>query len=220
MKIINVIGLAATLCLTCTTIKAEDFDQDLRWRGRLGIGGTIPEDADLTEFAGPVSGEHLQLAPGFQLDLGATYRVTPWLEVGPGLGFLFNTVDSFGESSYRDTSLFQMPIMAEAILEYPYAGRLAPYIGGGVGGVASVLTFGSNGYWEPDGTGSDFVLGFEALAGLRYRFNNHFSLGVVYRFLATEEQNWNVDWWTDSYFRVGIDSMYVHSFSLVLGGSF
>ncbi len=132
----------------------------------------------------------------------------------------FNEVDSFGDFSWHDSSLFQMPIMANVRLEYPYWGPVVPYIGGGIGGVASWLTFGEHWDWEPDGTGSDFVLGFEAFAGLRFRLTPHSSLGVVYRFTATESQNWDVEWWEGSRFHLATDGIQLHSVCLVFTGTF
>jgi opacity protein-like surface antigen len=218
------VGLVATARLGCETAGAADFGDGLRWRGRIDMGGTIPESANLTEFADPVSGQQMKLSPGFQFDMSLGYRVTPWLEVGPELGMLFNSVDSFGSVSYPDTTLFQMPLMANVVLELPRARRFSPYVGAGVGGVASFLTFGNHSYydywWAPDGSGSDFVLGFQAFAGLRYRFNDRASLGVNYRFLMTEDQNWEIEWWDGSHFNVGVDSIRVHSICLVFEASF
>ena len=188
------------------------------------MGGTLPESANLTEFADPVSGEQLKLSPGFQMDLAFGYRVTPRLEVGPEFGMTFNSVDSFGGFSYHDTTLFQMPLMANVVLELPKPGRLSPCIGAGVGGVASFLTFGNHGdyyYWsDPDGSGSEFVLGFQAFAGLRYRFNDTASLGVNYRFLMTEAQKWEVERWDGSHFNVGVDSIRLHAICLVSEATF
>src|SRR5215468_8920951 len=103
--------------------------------------------------------------------MGLDYRITPWLSVGGELGFLYNNVDSFGQFSYHDTSLFQMPLMANVTLEYPARGRFVPFIGAGFGGVANLLTFGEHYdyyyyYSEPDGSGSDFVLALQAYGGL------------------------------------------------------
>lgn len=198
---------------------------DSKWTVRLDMGGTIPEDATLTEFAGPVSGQEMKLDPGFQMDFAAGYRFTPWLELGPELGFTFNGVDSIGGWSYPNTTLGQILLMANVRLEYPYKSRLAPFVGAGVGGAASFLTFGGGYdyyyyYYEPDGTGSDFVLAAQAFGGLRYRFDDKWSLGVTYRFLATEGQHWNVEWWDGSDFGVSVDSIQIHSVCLVLSGSF
>ncbi len=214
----------ALVCFGAGATWAADFGDGTRWRGRIDIGGTIPESANLKEFNGPVSGEQMKLDPGFQLDLSLGYRITPWLEVGPELGMTLNGVDSFGNFSYDDTTLFQMPIMANVILELPNAKRFAPYIGAGVGGVASFLTFGNHGYdyyWgEPDGSGGTFVLGFQAFAGLRYRFNDNFSMGVNYRFLMTEDQKWDIEWWDGYHFDVAVDSVRLHSICLVFEATF
>lgn len=215
-----VTGIIAAVCLVCEAEPGVDFEAGRRWRGWVDMGGTFGASTELREFAGPASGK-LELSPGFQMDLGFGYRVTRWLMVGPELGFTFNSVDSFGGFSYHDTTLFQMPMMAQVTLEYPNSGHWLPYAGGGIGGVASFLTFGDSGYYyEPDGSGSDFVLGFQAFAGLRYRFNGHSSIGVVYRFLATEPQNFDVEWWDWYHFNVSTGPIQMHSVCLVFTSSF
>jgi opacity protein-like surface antigen len=195
-----------------------------RWVAHIDMGGIIPEDADLTEFGGPVSGEAMKLDPGFQFDLSGGYRVTPWLELGPELGFTFNSVDSIGGWSYPNTTLGQILMMANVRLEYPPQSRLAPFLGAGIGGVASFLTFGGASdyyyYYGPDGTGADFSLGFQAFAGLRYRFSDKWILGLEYRYLLTDSQRWDVEWWNGGGFTVGVDSIRMHSICLVFSGEF
>jgi opacity protein-like surface antigen len=199
------------------------FDES-HWAVQVDMGGTIPQDSKLTRFGDPVSGEYLKLSPGIQMDMRLDYRITPWLSVGGELGFLYNSVDSLGQFSYHDTSLFQMPLMANVTLQYPTRGRFEPYIGAGFGGVASVLTFGEHSdyyyYSEPDGVGSDFVLGLQAYAGLNYRLTPHGRLGVMYRFLYTEGQDWDVEWWNGYDFHVAVDPIQIHSFCLVLSWTF
>jgi len=199
---------------------AQTLFDDERWELRLDMGGTIPQDARLTRFGDPVSGQFMKLSPGFQMDFAFNYKLTPWLAIGPELGFLYNSVNSFGDFSYHDTYLFQMPIMANITLEYPMAGRLVPYVGAGIGGVATALTFGEDYYWGPDGIGTDFTLGFQAFAGLNYRFNPSTSLGVMYRFLYTDSEDWDVEWWTGYHFHVAVDPIQVHSICLVLSCRF
>ena len=55
---------------------------------------------------------------------------------------------------------------------------------------------------------------------LRYRFSDNWSLGVTYRFLATDRQHWDVDWWNGAEFGVSVDSIQMHAVCLVLSGSF
>ena len=212
--------------LSAQTTKAGEAAEDFpRWTGRFDMGGTIPEDATLTEFGGPVSGEKLKLDPGFQFDFSFGYRPTPWLEVGPELGFTFNSVDAVGHWSYPNTTLGQILMMANVRLEYPPRARLAPFIGAGVGGVASFLSFGGGYdsyyyYYEPDGTGSDFSLGFQAFGGLRYRVAENWDLGLEYRYLLTDKQHWDVEWWNGGSFGVTVDSIRMHSICLVFSGQF
>ncbi len=192
------------------------------WSLRLDMGGTIPEDAELTEFDGPVTGAKFRLDPGFQFDVSGGYQVTRWLEIGPEFGFTFNGVDSFGDLSYPDTTYAQVLMFANVRLEYPTTRcPVVPFVGAGIGGVASFLTFGDTDYYyEPDGTGDDFSLGFQAFAGLRYRFGEHTNIGLVYRFLATDRQRFDVEWWDGSEFRVSIDSIRMHSICLVFSAEF
>ncbi len=200
-----------------------------RWTARLDLGGTIPADADLKELGGPVSGEKFKLDPGFQFDLSGGYRITPWLEVGPELGFTFNSVDSIGGWSYHDTMLGQILMMANVRLEYPVKTRLAPFVGAGIGGSASFLTFGGgssgNSYYyyydyEPDGTGSDFSMAFQLFGGVRYRVAEKWNLGLEYRYLLTDAQRWDVDWRNGFDFTVGIGALRMHSICLVFSGEF
>jgi opacity protein-like surface antigen len=198
---------------------------DTRWLFRFDMGGTIPLDAKLNEFEPPVSDGHLRLSPGFQMDLALDYKLTPWLAVGGELGFLFNGVDEVGGFKYHNTDLFQMPIMANLTLRYPNQSRFVPYIGVGGGGLASALDFGGGGYgyysyWEPDGTASTFTLAAQGFAGVNYRLSDKMDLGVIYRFLYTDSQSWDVEWWNGYRFGVGVDSIMVHSFCLVFTGHF
>ncbi len=213
--------------VTQATKAAEEFP---RWALRFDMGGTIPQDANLTDFGGPLSGGKLRLEPGFQFDLSGGYRPTPWLEFGPELGFTFNSIDAVGQWSYPNSMLGQILMMANVRIEYPPQARLAPFIGAGVGGVASFLTFGANygsynyysyyDYYEPAGTGSDFASAFQAFAGLRYRMSDKFNLGLEYRYLLTDKQHWDVDWHYGGSFGITVDSIQMHSICLVFSGEF
>ncbi len=219
----NAFGIVAAFSLGCEMAVAGDFDSDLRWSARADMGGTIAREARLTEFDGPVSGERMKLAPGFQFDMSLNYRPTDWLEVGPELGLTVNYVDSIGNWSYSDTTLFQMPLTVNFTLVYPHGGRFEPYLGAGVGGVFSFLTFdGGNdngGYYYddgPDGSGSDTAWAVQAYGGLRYRFSDNLSVGVAYRFLMTDRQTWDVHWHEGPDFTLGVDRIQLHTICLVL----
>jgi opacity protein-like surface antigen len=195
------------------------------WLFRFDMGGNIPQDATLSDYSGPVGSGELKLNPGFQMDMALDYKLTPWLAVGGELGFLYNGVDSVGGFTYQDTWLFQLPMMANVTLRYPNQTPLVPYVGAGIGGVASVLTFGGESgyyyyYWEPDGSGSAFTWAAQFYAGLNYRINDKAEIGVNYRFLYTGSQDWNVEWWDNYHFTAAVDSIQVHTFCLVFNVHF
>lgn len=209
--------------LALSAVADESSSLAQRWRVRFDIGGTFPEDANLTEIGGPVtSGGELKLSPGMQFDLAAGYRITPWLSLEGELGFAFHTVDSVGNWSYPDSALSQMLMMANVVVEYP-RGPLVPFAGVGAGGVLSTLSFGNYYdyyYSSSDGSGTDFVPALQAFGGVRYQFHDNWSVGVVYRVLVTDDQEWDVDWRDGGSFRVGVDSVCIQSICLVVTGSF
>ncbi len=194
--------------------------EDSRWTARMDLGGNVPNDPSLTQFGSPVSGERLKLSPGVQFDLAIGYRPLPWLEVGPEIGFSFNPVDSFGQFSYPDTFLFQIPLLVDVMVEYPQNSRFTMFAGVGAGGVASFLSFGADAYYEPDGTGSDLSLALQPFGGLRYRFGQNWTVGLIYRFLVTDRQRWDVEWWTGDHFQVASDGLRIHSLCLEVAGRF
>jgi opacity protein-like surface antigen len=223
MKTIRKSILVAAACLAWPAAGQDSSDLSHRWRARFDIGGSIPHDPTLSELGGPVtSGDKMQLSAGIQFDVAAGYRFTPWLALEAELGFIANEVDAVGNWSYPDSSLNQMLIMGNLVFEYP-RGRFVPFAGVGGGGVWSTLSFGNYyGYYysDSDGYGSDFVPAFQAFGGVRYEFSSNWSVGVIYRFLATASQQWNIDWWNGSSFQVGVDAVYIQSVCVVMTASF
>ena len=220
MKTIKMLVLVSVGCLAWSAVADESASLDKRWRMRFDIGGTFPEETKLTELDGPVpAGAEMKLSPGLQFDLAAGYRITPWLSLEAELGFTFNTLEDW---YYPSSELWQMMMMANVLVEYP-RGRFVPFAGVGAGGVLSTLSFGNYyyyGYSDADGSGTDFVPAIQAFAGVRYQFNNEWNLGLVYRFLATADQEWNVDMWYGGSTHVAVDSVRLQSICLVITGSF
>jgi len=164
----------------------------------------------------------MALSAGAQFDMALGYRVLPWLLVEGELGFSINGVDAVGNWSYPESSLTQMSFMANVVVEHPL-GRFVPYAGFGAGGVFSSLTFGNYSYYyydSSDGYGTDVVPALQAFAGLRYKISRNLSLGVDYRFLVTDDQRWNVKWWTGSHFTIAVDSVAIQSVALVFSVGF
>ena len=228
MKQINVMVMVVLVvgALAIPTRADESALAAGRWNFRFDVGGTMPADPELTTFSGPITeGGEIKLSAGGQFDIAMGYRLTPWLSLEGELGFAANAVDSIGNWSYPDSSLTHFLFMANVVIEKPL-GQFVPFAGVGVGGDFSTLSFGNRDYydyyysWDPDGSGTDCVLAYQAFGGVRYLFNENFSMGVVYRYFATGAQDWKVDWWTGSDFKVGADAIGVHSVCLVFSASF
>ena len=64
------------------------------------------------------------------------------------------------------------------------------------------------------------MFAYQAFAGLTYRLSDNCSLGVMYRFFGTQEQEWDVDWWSGPGFDVAVEAIRIHSVSLVFNLSF
>lgn len=224
MRTIMRLVLVLLVFVACRATGQEDFGSSPRWRVRFDIGGSIPENPSLSKIDGPVSGgDTMELSAGMQFDLSVGYRFTPWLGLEGELGFIFNEVDSVGNWTYPNSALNQMLLMANVVVEYP-RGPFVPFAGVGAGGVLSSLSFGNRyDYWywsDYDGYGSDFVPAVQAFGGVRYEFNERWSVGLIYRFLATDRLEWDVEWWNGADFKIGVDRVCLHAICLELTGSY
>jgi len=226
MKTIIKLALIATVCLALSAAGQESSSQSNRWNFRFDIGGSMPNDPGVSEIGGPVGNGKMELSPGMQFDIALGYRLLPWLILEGELGVTANEIDSIGNWSYPDSAFTQFTMMANVMFEYP-RGRLVPFAGVGAGAAVGSVSFGNTTYYsyyyswtESDGYGSDFVPAMQVIAGLRYEFSPDWSVGVTYRFLATGNQDFDVDWWNGADFEFGVDSVSMHSVCLVFTGRF
>ena len=167
------------------------YRTDLGVRWDIGIGYEFTENFRVQIESGylhnkvsNLSGTAVVNAPFFNLSGTASGNVTRELGV-----------------SY-DGSISQVPIMAAAIYEFnlgsgdrtdksAMAGwRFRPYAGGGIGTVYinSKSTITASGT-ETDLGGTDWVFGFQALAGIEYELSNNLYLSLSYRFLGLTSAN-------------------------------
>jgi opacity protein-like surface antigen len=218
-------GLAVVTTLDSGIALGAEPETD-RWHVRLDVGGSIPETAELTESSGLADGGTLSLNPGFQFDVAGEYQITPWLGLGPEIGFTMNFIDSVGDLTAPDGYLYQILLMGNAVVRYPRDEPVELMVGVGGGGVGSFLNFGNYYYggtaygWSSWTSGSDFVPGFQAFAGIHFQITKSSTLGVMYRYLQTGSARWTVDWYGGQEITLGVDSIRVHSVCLVLSTSF
>lgn len=202
--------LSAALCATAVGWGTQAQDNDSKWYFRAGLGASLPADTEVKEFLGPGGGD-VGFDPGFSFDIAGGYQFTPWLGVELETGFLFN---AFEESS--DASLTQVPFMANAVVQCNHFKRFVPFVGVGVGGVASIFTIDENvdGIYL-EGSDSDAVFAYQAFAGVRYDFNDRMGIGLMYRFMGTMGPEWDVegDGFGDE--QIALDDIFTHSISVM-----
>ena len=99
--------------------------------------------------------------------------------------------DSFGDHSV-DGNVSALAIMGNVYYDFINDSKWTPYVGVGIGGVS----VGQNNI-KADGVNitnsSDFVLGYQGIAGVSYAIDPQLSLRADYRYLRTEKANLQID---------------------------
>ena len=134
-------------------------------------------DASFATPGGPEAEAEIDLDTGFRGDLAVGYNFNRFLGVELQSGFLWN------EAKDVDAWLGQVPLLANVILRYENTSRLVPFIGAGAGGVAAILDLEEG---DADESDSDIVFAWQLQGGIRYKFNEQSSFGVVYKYMGVD----------------------------------
>ncbi len=137
----------------------------------------------------------LKTDPGARIALGVGYslyyRPEYEADVQFETGVIYNPLRkiSFGEGDQSvDGDFYQVPILVDIIYGLHF-GPLVPYLGIGGGVVYGRLDVRSIGDLPVDTTDDQWDPAVQALAGLRYKFDERNELGVGYKFLAVFPDN-------------------------------
>lgn len=164
-------------------------------RGWYEAGGAIIDDASLNGFAGePVAGSTVEFDTGFWFGLGLGHEISRFVALEVEGGFQYNQIKSISGATSGDGKLYQVPIMANLVLQYPNKSGLVPMIGGGAGAVgcfldANNITVGGT---TIDGTEDSWTFGYQGYAGLAYQISPSMTLGVTYHYLVADGPSWSV----------------------------
>jgi len=169
---------------------------------RVDAGASIPQDGHIEELGPWSAGQKISYDVGFNLDAGFGYAFNKYFATEFELGGTWNYIDSVKGASLDDTSVGTMPILGNIILQYPIPQTLiVPFIGAGIGGAATF--FDTDGFYTRvpggsvtiNGSDSDFVFAWQAIAGVRMDVNDRMSLGVSYRYLSVDPASYSFDSW-------------------------
>lgn len=176
--------LSACLTYTCSA-------EHMGWYLKAGVGPAWTEEVDVKSFLGPTGGATARFDPGFRFDIGGGYRFCDWFSAELETGMIYNSIGRAGPiRDLGDSSLANVPIMANALLEIPTGTPFVPFVGAGAGVSFSVLTLDEVG--GVDGTESDAVFAYQAIVGTRYNLNDKWSINVTYKYFATGDPSWDV----------------------------
>lgn len=126
--------------------------------------------------------DHESWDDGYDVGVRAGYQSGPW-RLEEEFRYQRNS-DQFLEASGGKGHYIADALMSNAIYDPVPNWLLSPHIGGGIGPVHLASTLNVTGL-EQVIVGDDWVFGYQALAGLRYRLTSFANLDLDYRYLAT-----------------------------------
>lgn len=161
--------------------------------------------------AGPNFTDADELDVGFRFSAGVGYNLNRNFGVEFDTGWIWNSIDSPGDSSYS-----QLPFLVNVVYRFPLGAKFESYIGAGIGGVYGVLTIDGtvegNRFDDDDG---DLLFGWQVIAGVRYNISETMSVGVGYKYLGTSEGDFSING-----AKFETDTLNNHSFGAVFNWKF
>jgi len=193
---------------------------------KADAGGNLTSDTDLKEFFGQgVAGAKVKFDPGYRLGVGGGYEVCQFFAVEGEIGSIGNNIKSITGAQRVDAWFLNVPFLVNAKLMGPRNWFVRPYIGGGAGGSASILSVDhiDRGALQLHGTDTDVVFAYQGFAGLRFRINDEMGIGVEYRYFHADSPSWSADWDTGVVLpsnQVKFGRSETHAFSVVFDWHF
>jgi opacity protein-like surface antigen len=165
-----------------------DLDSRLDWRTSAGaFSDALKLKTDL----------------GFAVHGGFHQDVRPWLAFEVQGGFLYNGVDEVTSlasgARLTDASLMQVPIMMNAVFQWPLPHGITPYAGAGAGAMLSWLDVDAQ---LPGGEGTsvtvkdsstEVTFAYQAFAGIRFEVSQEAMVSVNYRYLDSGSPGWDLE---------------------------
>ena len=153
---------------------------------RADAGPALTDDVKVRDFLGTPNAGKLKFDTGVRFDIAGGYSMTKWLDAEFETGVIRNYI-----KDQHNSSLSSVPMMVNLTFKAPVTDRIVPFIGGGAGGVISVLDADDLG-GVVEGTDSTAVFGWQGFGGVRVFINDHFSVNLAYRYLESQSPSWDV----------------------------
>jgi opacity protein-like surface antigen len=179
---------ALTIACTLTSNIATAEEKQGPYVG-ADLGVALTGDADLKEFPGAASGRHVEFDPGMRLSLAGGWSFCEWFRAGGEFGVIAHNIKG------ADATFSQIPLMANVEFRFPNKSPIVPFVGGGPGVSISVISLDDDnlgGGDFVDGSASDAVFAWQVYGGLRYKIDDHMSVGLVYKYFDAGSPTWEV----------------------------
>ena len=155
--------------------------------------GNFMENARLRQLLGAPSSGTVKFDPGAGFSARGGYRFCEFFALEGEFGFDGNDISSMTGASFDNTALFQVPMMANAVLTVPTRTAFMPYGGFGLGGTTSILDTDriTAGAVSVTGTESTTTFSWQAFGGLDYAITDRLSVGLMYNYRSVEGPKWD-----------------------------
>jgi len=213
-KIAGIIVLSA--CLGTAVAQAQYYYQLPEDAGpyfRLGVGPSFFQNGQITQFGTPVSSP-VKYRTGLAAEGAFGWAFDKYVATDFEVGYVGAKIDNVPGYNSDNSYIYNVPFLANVVLSYPIPHTImVPYIGAGVGGADVVFDSDrfspvSNPGNYVTGRENDVVFAWQAFAGLRFRLAQNLSLGVGYKFLATQDPSFT---YPPDNFHVNFDGARTHS---------
>jgi opacity protein-like surface antigen len=177
---IHVVGIA----LLAGALNASAADPGNMYLN-ANVGGAYLQNVDIS------GGAEAEFDIGMRLDAALGYHLNNMWSIEFESGWIWNSLDSIENESVPsgfDFDLYQVPLLVNAVVHFPTECAWKPYIGAGIGGVASVFSIETP---SVDDSGSSFTFAYQLKAGVGYAFAENMMVDVGYKLFGTLEQEWD-----------------------------
>jgi opacity protein-like surface antigen len=158
-----------------------------------GAGANFMEDTKLKQFVDPISGVNVHFDPGVSFDVHGGYRFCEFFALEGQTGMDANSIHSITGATFSDANIYQVPFIANAVINLPTHSPLSLFMGAGAGGVASVIDI--NDITIPSigtvfGTDTDVTFAYQVFGGIEYALNDRLSVGGKYSYRSVQSPRW------------------------------
>jgi opacity protein-like surface antigen len=152
---------------------------------RTDVGAAWVEDFKVGDTS-------LSFDTGVRVDVIPTYQWNEYLSLDFNTGFIWNNTDKVsgpGGTFSVDGDQWQFPFLVDVNFRFPTKFGLIPFIGGGGGGVYAIANVDKVNGDTVNDSDDDIFGAVQGVAGIEYKIDEKFSVGIVYKYLYmfTEE---------------------------------